>query len=122
VLGFRDALSYAHMTREIKQMAEEFGFAPKRFGCHGIRVGGASLLRAAGAPDSLIMLIGRWKSLPACLGYQEASTATHDMLLSVLLTRGLYTARDVRIRYPQPRCETWGPQYPTNPETERNNN
>jgi hypothetical protein len=80
------------MTREIKIIAEEFGFSPKRFGCHGVQVGGASLLRAAGASDSLILLIGRWVSLPACLGYQEASTATHDKLLQVLLTRGLYTA------------------------------
>jgi hypothetical protein len=121
-LGHRDALSYVHMTAEIKAIAEEFGFSPKRFGCHRVRVGGASLLRAAGASDSLILLIGRWCSLPACLGYQEASTDTHDNLLRVLLTKGLYTTRDVRIRYPQPRCETWGPQYPTHPDKENGNN
>jgi hypothetical protein len=121
-MGFREALSYAHITREIKLVAEEFGFNPRRFGCHGIRVGGVSLLRAAAASDSLILLIGRWCSLPACLGYQESSTSNHDMLLRVLLTKGLYTCRDERIRYPQPRCETWGPQYPTHPEREIGNN
>jgi hypothetical protein len=110
------------MTRVIKLIAEAFGFALKRFSCHSASVGGATLLRAAGAPDTLIHLVGRWMSLPACFGYQEASTPTHDRLLRTLLTAGLYTARDVRIWYPQPLCEVWGSQYPTNPNTECSNN
>jgi hypothetical protein len=102
------------MQKTIKEMAVAFGFSPERFGCHGLRIGGACLLRAAGAKDSFILLMGRWKSLPACLNYQEASTADYDRMLSLLCTMGLYTSRDLRIRYPRPRHEPIGEQNPTN--------
>jgi hypothetical protein len=110
----RVTLCYDVMQKTIKEMAVAFGFSPERFGCHGLRIGGACLLRAAGAKDTFILLMGRWKSLPACLKYQEASTADYDRMLSLLCTMGLYTSRDLRIRYPRPRHEPIGEQDPTN--------
>jgi hypothetical protein len=105
VPGFRENLKYVDFQRVIKLAAEGQGFVPDRFGAHGLRVGGASLLRAAGATDGEIMLMGRWRSLPACLGYQEVSTATHDRMLDMLL-KGSYTNRDVRLQYRLPVVHT----------------
>jgi hypothetical protein len=93
---------YADFTKVVKYAATLFGFAPDLFGGQSIRVGGATLLRAAGATDGEICLMGRWKSLPACLGYQEVSTATHDRMLNMLLTTGAYTNRDIRLQYRLP--------------------
>jgi hypothetical protein len=89
--GQRTSLRYKDFMFVVKHAAVQAGFAPNRFGCQGLRVGGATLLRAAGATDEKICLMGRWKSLPACLGYQEVSTATHDRMLDMLLRSGAYT-------------------------------
>jgi hypothetical protein len=80
-MGICDSLHYDTMQATLKGVTEAYGFSPRRFGCHGLRVGGASHLRAAGAGNGLILLMGRWKTLPACRGYQEGSTRTHDKLL-----------------------------------------
>jgi hypothetical protein len=109
IIKSRETLHYGVMQAAVKEVAVKFGFSPRRFGCHGLRVGGACLLRAAGASDGEIMGMGRWKSLPACLKYQEGSLIGHDRMLDCLVTKGLYTVRDIRIRYPMPRCEPVGP-------------
>ncbi|KAJ1406552.1 hypothetical protein B484DRAFT_436691 [Ochromonadaceae sp. CCMP2298] len=95
----RKALKNNDFTKVIKHAATTFGFAPDLFGPHALRVGGATLLRASGATDGEILLMGRWKSMPACLGYQEVSTNTHDRMLQMLLREGVYTARDIRLQY-----------------------
>jgi hypothetical protein len=50
-----------------------------------------------------ICLMGRWRSLPACLGYQEVSTQAHDRKTSLLLTPDIYTTRDIELQYCVPR-------------------
>ncbi|KAJ1425892.1 hypothetical protein B484DRAFT_330660 [Ochromonadaceae sp. CCMP2298] len=99
----RDHLEYREFHADIRAAAAHFGFDQTQFGCHGIRVGGATLLRAAGADDGFICLMGRWASLPACLSYQEPSTSAHDRMASLLLTPGIYTVRDLRLQYVLPR-------------------
>jgi hypothetical protein len=101
--NIRDNLWYREFHNDIRAAAAHFGFDSSQFGCHGIRVGGATLLRAAGADDGFICLMGRWASLPACLSYQETSTTAHDRMASLLLTPGLYTVRDLRLQYVLPR-------------------
>jgi hypothetical protein len=98
----RQHLWYRDFHEIIKHTAKRCGFDPSHFGCHGMRVGGATLLRAAGADDGLICLMGRWKSLPACLSYQEVSTAAHDQMSRMLLTPGYSTTRDLRLQYSLP--------------------
>lgn len=104
----RTSLRYKNFTAVVKHAAVQAGFAPDRFGCQGLRVGGATLLRAAGATDGEICLMGRWKSLPACLGYQEVSTATHDRMLAMLLQSGAYSDRDIRLQYRLPTLHNVG--------------
>ncbi|KAJ1392066.1 hypothetical protein B484DRAFT_340725 [Ochromonadaceae sp. CCMP2298] len=99
----REHLWYREFHHDIRDAAAHFGFDQTQFGCHGIRVGGATLLRAAGADDGYICLMGRWRSLPACLAYQETSTNAHDQMASLLLTPGIYTVRDLRLQYVLPR-------------------
>ncbi|KAJ1433660.1 hypothetical protein B484DRAFT_326644 [Ochromonadaceae sp. CCMP2298] len=94
----RETLSYDTFASVVKKTASKFGFDPSNFGCHSLRIGGTSLLCAAGASDMNICLMGRWKSLPACLGYQEVSTATHDRMLNLLSTNA-YTPRDIHLQY-----------------------
>jgi hypothetical protein len=98
--GTRKVLSYLRMTTVVKEAAFHFGFNPDNFSCYSLRVGAASLLRAAGASDGDICLMGRWKSLPSCLIYQEASTQAHDLMLGMLLSRGVFTERDILLAYP----------------------
>jgi hypothetical protein len=86
----------------VKDCAKAFGFDPAYFGCHSIRVGGASALRAGGAPDSMIQLIGRWQSLPSCLGYQAGSTAEFDRMLGILSNITAFTHKDIRIGLTKP--------------------
>ena len=74
-------LSYRRFVKAIKETATRFGFNPTHFAGYSPRVGGASLLRAAGASDGFLKLMGRWKTLPACLGYQETSTKACDLML-----------------------------------------
>lgn len=95
--GHTNPLSYARLTKVLKHTARLFGHDPTRFTCHGFRVGGATLLRASGADDGTIMIMGRWRSLPACLGYQASSTVTYDRMLELLGTPGQFTSRDVQL-------------------------
>ena len=90
-------LSYRAFGTHIKTLARQFQLDPNFFSCYSLRVGGASLLRAAGASDGFIMLMGRWKSLPACLGYQENSTSAQDMMMQMLTSRDLFTERDIAL-------------------------
>jgi hypothetical protein len=47
----RDNLRYTDFQKVVKYAATLFDFAPDLFGCQSLRVGGATLLRAAGATD-----------------------------------------------------------------------
>ena len=74
----------------LKHTARLFGLDASHYSCHSLRVGGATH-----QTDGEILLMGRWRSMPACLGYQAPSTATHDRLLALLEKGGKFTNRDV---------------------------
>lgn len=90
-------LKYRRVGEAIKHAARKAGLSPAHFSCHSLRVGGASHLRAAGATDGEILSMGRWRSMPACLGYQAPNTATNDRLLVLLGLTGVFTSRDVQL-------------------------
>ncbi len=90
-------LKYHDIAQAVKLAAQCQGFNPKNFSTHSLRVGGACLLRAGSAPDSMIQLLGRWKSLTTCLGYQESSMREFDTMQLIMRDRSLFTAKDVRL-------------------------
>ncbi|KAJ1412179.1 hypothetical protein B484DRAFT_335900 [Ochromonadaceae sp. CCMP2298] len=111
----RECLLYRDFHEVVKRTATPFDFDSTQFGCHGVRVGGATHLRAAGADDGFICLMGRWRSLPACLSYQEVSTAAHDRMAALLMTPGVYTTRDLRLQYVLPQLTHGAATYPSQP-------
>jgi hypothetical protein len=108
-------LNYRDFHQLIRRTAGRFGFNPTQFGCQGVRAGGATLLRAAGANDGFICLMGRWRSLPSCLRYQEVTTAAHDQMAILLMTPGLYSNRDLRLQYCLPSISDRSAHQPTVP-------
>ncbi len=88
-------LRYGQVSAVVKHCAKCFGFNPKHFGTHSLRVGGACTLRAGAAPVDGIKALGRWGSLECCLGYQETSLRELDTMQSILRDPTVFTVRDV---------------------------
>jgi hypothetical protein len=57
--GQRQVLTYAVMRQAVKAAALRLGVDPVKFSLHSLRIGGACALRAAGAPLSTILFMGR---------------------------------------------------------------
>ena len=77
-------LSYDRLSKAIKKVASEMGLDPTRYRTHSLRIGGASMLAAAGRPDYEIQKLGRWKSL-AFLEYIKVGKATFDAALAAIV-------------------------------------
>jgi hypothetical protein len=56
-----------------------------------------TIARAAKLSDTNIMRMGRWKSLPASILYQEQSTASNDHILAVINNPTLFTSEDIQL-------------------------
>jgi hypothetical protein len=87
-------LSYDRLSKAIKKVASEMGLDPTRYRTHSLRIGGASMLAAAGRPDYEIQKLGRWKSL-AFLEYIKVGKATFNAALAAIVNPNLLTAREV---------------------------
>ncbi len=83
-------LSYSTFQKAIKTVAISLGLDPSRYSSHSLRIGGASVMAAAGLPDYVIQLIGRWKSL-AFLTYIRSNLSMFTKALSVLSNPDLFT-------------------------------
>jgi hypothetical protein len=92
-------LSYSRLNAAIKKLATVFGLDPKRYSSHSLRIGGASALAAAGAPDYIIQLMGRWKST-AFLKYIQLATAAYKRAISSLADKSLFTVHSLRQMVP----------------------
>ena len=91
-LSYRNkwCLSYSVFQDAIKTVAFRLGLDPSRFSTHSCRIGGASLLAAAGMQDYMIQIIGRWKSL-AFLTYIRSASSFFTRALSALTNPSLFT-------------------------------
>lgn len=87
-------LSYDRLSKAIKRVASEMGLNPNRYRTHSLRIGGASMLAAAGRPDYEIQKLGRWKSL-AFLEYIRLGKATFTAALAAIVNPNLLTAKEV---------------------------
>ena len=54
-------------------------------------------MRAVGAPLSMILFMGRWKSVPACLSYQVVGVHEYDRAMDYLRTPGVLSIADVEL-------------------------
>ena len=95
--GTREILTYAVMRQAVKASALRQGLIPSKFSLHSLRIGGACALRAAGAPLSMILFMGRWKSPPACLSYQVVGVNEYDRAMDYLRTPGVLSIADVEL-------------------------
>ena len=91
-------LSYDTLSAAIKKVAAEMGLDAARFRTHSLRIGGASMMAAAGRPDYEIQKLGRWKSL-AFLGYIRLGKATFKASLEAIANPTLLTVQDVSRMY-----------------------
>ena len=85
------------MCQAVKAAALRLGVDPAKFSLHSLRIGEACALRAAGAPLSMILFMGRWKSAPACLSYQEVGVSEYDRSMDYLRAPGVLSIADVEL-------------------------
>jgi hypothetical protein len=84
------------MNKFLKEkVAPMFELNPKRVHTHSLRFAGASTLAAAKIEDSIIMKMGRWKSL-AFLGYIRLAKEIFARVATALADRSILTPADVR--------------------------
>ena len=89
------ALTSDEMNKVIKQTARTFsGLNPAVFETHSLHIGGASALAASGINDSIIQIMGRWKS-SAFLRYIRLSTQAFS-LAADSLSAGFFDIDSVR--------------------------
>jgi hypothetical protein len=90
-------LLYADIQAAVKLSADNFGLNNKWFNTHSIRMSAPTIARAANLSNTNMMKMGRWKSLPAPVLYQEQSTAVNDHILAVVNNPTLFTAEDIQL-------------------------
>lgn len=93
--GGREMVSYDVVSTTIKNIARDFGFDPKHFRMHSLRVGAASTLAAKGHPSHYIQKMGRWKSL-AFLQYIHWAVSGMAEALNTLSSPAVFTAKHLK--------------------------
>jgi hypothetical protein len=89
-------LSYDHMRKALKECARSHNLSPEDFSTHSLRIGGACALFASGSSPQMVMFMGRWRTLPSCLGYVEVTLRDFDHA-QWLINKGVLTTEDVRL-------------------------
>jgi integrase len=92
-------LDYKTFIVAIKLAAKYSGFEPNRFGTHSLRIGGATILAAAGHPNHYIQKMGRWKSL-TFLQYINLACKSMEIALHSLVDSSQFTNDQLRILNP----------------------
>ena len=82
VRGQLFCLLHSHIQAAVKSSAAHFGLSATWFNTHSIRMSGPTIARAANLSVPNIMRMGRWKSLPAPILYQEQSTKSYRSLIT----------------------------------------
>ena len=90
-------LTYDQYNNATKKVMKSLGFNEKtlqRVSTHSIRIGGASMLSAAGVPDNIIMKMGNWKSL-VFLSYIRLTQGTFNLCFRTLCNSNIIITLDV---------------------------
>ena len=91
-------LTSEHLNASLKHTAMHYRLDPSRLSTHSLRIGGASMLAAAGVADSTITKMGRWKSL-AFLGYIRMACASFDKAVQAISSPETLEASQVQQLY-----------------------
>jgi len=92
-------LDYKSLLTAVKAAAAACGFDPTRFGTHSLRIGGATILAAAGHPNHYIQKMGRWKSL-TFLQYVNLACSSMEIALRSIVDPSIFTNEQLRILNP----------------------
>ena len=90
-------MSYGQMRNMIRATAQRFLFNPNLFGTHSTRIGGATTLRAGGAPDSLLQTIGRWHSAATPVYYSRNGRSVFSRLQEAMSNVTAYNLNDAKL-------------------------
>jgi hypothetical protein len=90
------SLTYIQIQYAVRNVASLLSLDSTRYSSHSFRIGGASVLAAAGVPDYIILKIGRWKSL-AFLDYIRQATSFFSVALSALSDPSLFTIEQLKL-------------------------
>jgi hypothetical protein len=90
----RKWLNYEKYNEFIKSIAIACGLNSKNFSTHSLRIGGATLLAAAGHPNHYIQRMGRWKS-DAYMKYIHFAISSMNKSQLSLLDSSIYTMYDL---------------------------
>ena len=93
--GLLHCLLYTQVHSAITKCAADFGFNPKWFKPHSVRMAAPTALRAAGGSDGQILTLGRWKGVPTSLVYQGTSAKSNNRILRLIADSALFTSADI---------------------------
>ena len=88
-------LLYKTIQSALKSSAKHFNFDEAWFTTHSIRMSVPTIARAAREPTSTILHMGRWKSVPTSMRYQEQSTSVNDHIISIASKPTYFTSEDI---------------------------
>ena len=88
-------LLYKHIQSALKASAKHFNLDEAWFNTYSIRMSVPTIVRAARKPTTTILHMGRWKSVPSSLKYQEQSTAVNDHIISIANNPTYFTTEDI---------------------------
>ena len=88
-------LLYKTIQKALKSAAKHFNLDEAWFNTHSIRMSVPTIARAAQEPTTTILQMGRWKSVPSSMKYQEQSTAVNDHIISLASNPTYFTAEDI---------------------------
>ena len=99
VPGLQWSLVPTEYNRRLRKVAIKHGLDPNRVHSHSIRIGGATVLAAAGIPDYVIMTMGGWASA-VYLQYIRPSLQVFDSAQTALADATVLSASSIRSMHP----------------------
>jgi integrase len=88
-------LLYKDIQSALKLAAQFFNLDDAWFNTHSLRMSAPTIAKAAKADTSTILNMGRWKTVPSAMKYQEQSTASNNNIITMVSNPTLYTAEDI---------------------------
>ena len=90
-----NCLLYKTIQSALKSSAKHFNLDEAWFNTQSIRMSVPTIARAAREPTTTILHMGRWKTVPSSMKYQEQSTAVYDHIVSIASNPTYFTTEVV---------------------------